>query len=395
MTWTQAGYQALTAQQVIDEINALFIQQFGTDWNTNPASPNGQFVNGLATQKILNQNALLFLFQLYNPSTSQGLWLDAICSLSGIKRKSATNSTAICTCYGSAGTIIPANSQIKSTSGDLFNSVSTATIDSSGSVQIEFIAQQTGEVLVDVNTLTIIVSTIYGWDNVTNLTAGIVGNSQQSDFDLAKTRSSILSKQGSASLSAIQAGLIEVSDVTSVFALENNTTSPITQNGITLQPTQIYIAVLGGTDTAVATAIYNKKSTGIQTIGNTTVPVVTQWGTSNNITFQRPTQTPLKVNISIVNSTNLPPTIIQDVKNAVVNNFYGQDTSTPQWTSVKIAETINVTRFYQSVANVGAWNLFSPITIQLATNGTPAESITLTADKIATLITDNVLVQLV
>lgn len=393
MPFTPTGYQALTLSEVIAEINAIFVDVFGANVNLDPASPNGQFINNLANVAINNQNFMVLLTSsLYNPDIAASVWLDAICALSGIDRIAASNSYATCVCTGSAGTVIPIDTQISNSNGDIFVNGTSGTIGSSGTIEIIFIAQQTGAVNVDAGTVNNIINKIYGWDSVNNPTNGTVGGTKQNDNSLRSSRSSLLASYGSASLDAIYAKLVATPNVTDVFVAENDTASPVTVSGVTLTAHSIYMAIIGGTDTDVATSIYQKKCPGVNMVGNTTATISTGFGGTYTARFQRPVQVPLQVNISLQNSVTLPSTAT--IQQTIVNNFNGEDTNISAIQPVKIGQTINVSRFVPSLILIGAENILS-MTIQTVTSGTPAAQITLPASEIGTLLTSNVIVTLV
>lgn len=394
MPFTPQGYESQTPEEIIADINAIFITVFGINVNTDPSSPNGQFINELANWAINNQNFILTIVNLYNPNIASTVWLDAICAFSGIKRLAASSSYATCLCTGSAGTIIPSGTQISNTAGDVFASSSLSIIGSGGTVQIIFTAINTGEIPVESGTLTNIINKVYGWDSVTNLTNGTVGGSIQSDDSLRSLRSQLLATYGSASLDAIYSAVYNVSGVVDVYAAENDTELPIVIGGVTLVPNSIYIAAIGGTDNDVAAAMYKKKCPGVLMNGNTTVNYVTRWGNTLPITFQRPVDTPVIVRISLQSQPNYPVDFAAQVKQAIVNNFNGVDTNVPSIPAVKIGQVINTSRFVPSLIAIGAWDILTN-TIELATGGTPAALIQLDIDKIAILTLTNVIVTIV
>lgn len=394
MSWQPSGYVPQSTQEIIADINAQFVAVFGSGFNTSPSSVNGQWVQQLANNAIYNQNQYSIIFQGYNPNTAQGVFLDSICALTGIYRQQATNSHATCQCLGSANTVIPAGTQIQSTNGDVFASKTSAVIGANGEVDIIFYAVNAGAVSVGANTLTNIINRVYGWDSVNNESAGVVGLTTQTDNSLRKTRNQYISFVGSASLLAIANNVSQATGVTAVYAIENNLSASQVINGVTLNPNSIYIAAIGGDNNDIARAIYNKKSPGSAYTGNTTVNYIDSWNNTNPITFQRPIQTPVKVTINVYNSSTYPPNFNTVIQQVIVNNFNGVDTNNPNISAVGIYEMINVyNRFMPTLISVGA-NI-SSMAIQLASGGAVATEIQLPANQIATLITTNVVVNLI
>lgn len=395
--FTPQGFQPETTDQVIAEINDIFVTVFGSGWNTNVASVNGQFVNQLANMQINNNNFMTTLTaSLSNPNVASGIWLDSLCSFNGITRQPATYTTVTCTCNGSAGIVIPAGTQIADTDGNVYANNSAGTIGSGGTVDIVFTAVVSGAIPALAGTVNNIINKVYGWDSVNNSANGILGAPVESDNNLRENRTNLLATYGSASLSAIYSGMYQVDGVTDVKVEENNTLLPITIGGVTIQPGYVYVAVIGGTDNNVAGSLYDKKTPGIPMQGNTTVSYINpEWNTAPvNIIFQRPTAVPLQVNITVVNNSSFPPDISFLIQNTIVNNFNGQDPNVPLQQPVKIGQVINVAQFYPSLLAIGVYNI-QVLTIQAVIAGTPTQSIQLNIDSIATLIAANVVVILV
>ncbi len=394
--FTPTGYQAEDLQAIIDDINAIFIEVFGADFNTNPSSPSGQFVQQLANIAIQNQSFMVLLTaSLYNPDVAQSVWLDAICALSGIKRIAATYSTVTCTCSGSSGTVIPMGTQISNTNGDIFASNADGTIGGGGTVSIVFTATSNGDIPVLAGTVINIINKVYGWDSVTNPSDGIEGNTVQSDNDLRLVRSALLSSYGSVSLKSIYAAVHAITGIKQIYVEENNTAGTIVIGGVSLIPNCIYVVAVAGADSDIAKAIYIKKAPGVNMYGNTTAtyfdPTV-NGGYTFTATFERPTAVPLQVNVSIKNSTLLPSDIVTQIQTTLTNNFNGEELA---FRAVQIGQIINVSRFVPDLIALGAGDIRN-LTIQQVTGGpSPANEIQLNIDKIATLVTSNVIVTLV
>lgn len=396
MSFTPSGWVNPSTTQVISDINQIFINVFGADVNLNASSPNGQFINQLANVAVNNNNFMTLLTaSLYNPQVATTVWLDAICAFNGIVRLPATYSVATCTCSGSSGVVIPANTQIANTSGDVFANASPGTIGAGGTVDIVFTAVESGLIPVDANTLTNIINKVYGWDSVNNASDGTLGSSIQSDNELRAQRSALLATYGSSSVGSIYSAIYDVDGVTDVFVAENNNGYSITTQGVTLVANSIYVAAIGGAASDIAKAIYTKKCPGVAMNGNTTTTYTDpEWNYAFTATYERPVATPLQVNLSLRNSTSLPADIVSQCQHAIVNNFYGQDTNVPTMLPVTIGQIINVSRFVPSLIAIGAWDILV-LTIQLYSGGSPAVEIQLDADLIASLIINNVIVTLV
>lgn len=400
MAFTPSGYVPQTLDEIIADINQIFINVFGANVNLNPASVNGQFINQLAQLAQQNQNFMVILTaSLYNPNVASGIWLGALCAFNGIVINPATHSLVTCICYGSATTVIPSGTLIQNTNNNAFYSTTDATIGSDGTVSVIFEALDSGAIPVDAGTVNNIITQFYGWDSVNNPSEGTIGQTLQSDNSLRNSRTALLSKYASASIGSLYSNLVQGLDLPTqyVFVKDNNTASTIIVAGVPLVANSIYVSLVATPfqyDT-IAQIIYNKKCPGVNQNGNIThdyTDVVS--GTVFTAQFDVPTPTPLQVNITYPIGT-YPADFVFKIKTAIVNNFNGNDlTNAPQAQAVGINEIINVSRFSPSLLAVypPQGGNYNSITIELATGGTPSPSILLPANEIGTLIISNVIV---
>ncbi|MEM3318255.1 MAG: baseplate J/gp47 family protein, partial [Thermoplasmatales archaeon] len=94
----------------------------------------------------------------------------------------------------------------------------------STSSPVLFLAQTYGPIPAPANSLTQIMTPISGWDSITNYQAGVTGRNIENDAEFRIRRLNSLRVQGSATVEAIRARLLqEVPNVTSVTIFENVT----------------------------------------------------------------------------------------------------------------------------------------------------------------------------
>jgi hypothetical protein len=127
--------------------------------------------------------------------------------------------------------------------------------------------------------------------------------------------------------------------------------------GVVLAASSVYCAALGGTDAAVAQAIWSKKPPGCGYSGNTTVTVYdtsVQYippGVPYAVTFERPPALPFVVEVSIVNSSAVPSNAATLIQNAIISAFAGADGGT----RARIGSLILASRYYAGVIALGTW----------------------------------------
>jgi len=310
--------------QVIAEYRALFGQDLIVTANT----PQGLLIaaetqsrDGIAVNNATVANQI-------NPNLAGGIFLDAICALTGIQRTVATFSTVVGTVTGVAGTIIPSGSQAKETvSQQIFQTVSSVTIPVGGSIDVTFQALNAGPIAVSPGTLTQIISVVLGWETVTNSGAAIIGTETQSDDALRLYRKNTLAIQGEGLAEAILSGLYATPNVHSATFRENVLTTTEVIDGVTMNPNSIYVCVDGGTDNDIATTLVAKKNGGCQYTNGAGIPVTVSYtepfsGQVMNILFDRPTPVPVKIRVTIRVSDTLSDPVTA-VQNAILNYAAG------------------------------------------------------------------------
>ena len=313
-------------EQVIEEYKNIF----GFDLIVTPNTPQGLLITAetLARDAVAVNNATLA--NQINPNIAGGLFLDAILALTGIERTPATFTTVIGTVTGVVGTIIPAGSQARiSTNDELFETTTLVTIPLGGTITVLFQAVNSGPIDVGVGTLTDIVSTVLGWETVTNASGEeTLGTNTQSDIAAKSYRKATLAIQGQALPEAILSGVNALPNVTSATFLENIESTPEVVSGVSMNPNSIYVCVDGGADLAIAEVLTNKKSGGCGYTNGAGVPVsvpvtVPFSGQIIDVLFDRPTPVPQLVRVTVTASETLSnPTTV--VKNAILAYAAGE-----------------------------------------------------------------------
>ena len=356
--------------------------------DVDPATPAGQLI---ATQAALIQakdSEILFLANQFNPETSEGRWQDALGKIYFLKRKTAEPTVVTCTCTGLYNTIIPAGSIVQNTDGYQLRSLDSATIPSSGTVNVEFAVTETGPVEIPAGSVTKIITVIPGWDTVTNAAAGVLGRDEETRTEFETRRYNSVAANAQGSVLAIQGAIAQVDGVLDCVVMENSTNEQITVHGVNIDPHSICASVYGGDGTDIAEAIYRRKDAGCGTTGNTAVSYVDADYNNAVYTYNilRPTPTAVKMTVTIKQTDATPASIAEDIKTALVADFYGQGSNA----RVGCASTLYASRFYPVVIGAGASDFIS---LELALDeGALASFIDINADQEPTLDADDITV---
>lgn len=346
-------------------------QAFGGDLDVvTPSTPQAYLADNL-TDNLMDSNAAIAnLIAMVDPATSEGRFQDGIGRIYFFDRKGATSSVVQALCTGQPSLVMPAGQLAQDADGNLWISDNPATFNGLGQATIQFSCQTKGPIELGIGALTKIAQLFPGWDAITNLSPAIVGSNVESRGAFETRRQESIAKNGRGTVPAIRAEVWGVDGVIDVFAYDNFTNAAILYGATnySIKPHSIYVAVVGGADAEIAQAIWRKKDGGCDLNGNTSVLVQDKDGYSfpypeYTITFNRPTPTPVKFAVQIANSTALPSTIIQDVKNAITQTFTGENGSQ----RARIGGKIFASNFYAAVAQISAAVSILQIKVGLST----------------------------
>ncbi len=340
--------------QLITEMKNIFGQDIYIDEDTQDYQQISIFA-----KKIFDTNALAVL--VYNnrtPITAIGVGLDNLCALVGITRHPATYSTVQLTITGDAGTVI-----INGEASDgtyTWNLPPSVTIPSNGTITVEAKCDTSGTIGAAPNTITTILTPVYGWLSVTNNYSANQGQDVETDAELRGRFSTATYQPSETVMDGITAGLQGINGVTRVKGYENDTNLE-DANG--LPPHSISYVVEGGTNEEVALQIYHKKTPGVYTYGTTSVNVTGTGGSVNVIRFYRPTYKNVYTKINITKLSGYNDSYVDAIKVAVKEYI----------DNLEIAETVYRSVVW-SVATTQMTDILSPAfsvtDVQFSTDGT-------------------------
>lgn len=296
------------------------------DLVVTPDTPQGVLITAETLARVQEVQNNAAVANQINPNVAGGSFLDAILALTGMERTPATKTTVSgVTLTGVPGTMIPQGTLAATAAGDQFASTSAVTLAPDGSATVDFASVEFGAIPCSTSDLNVVVSSVLGWETVNNGTAGVLGTLTQSDQAARALRLNTLAFQGVSLPEAITSALYATEGVTSLHFQENVESTTQVINGITMVSHSIYACVKGGTDTDVAAALLENKSSGCGWNGSTSV-TVTEPASGQNYTvkFDRPTSKGIlvKVYTSNGNTENIVQAIL-DFANGLINGMAG------------------------------------------------------------------------
>lgn len=357
ITFGPRGFVVPTDAEILAGVIADINAAFGGGLNPALETPQGQLATSQAAIIAAADQTFAALAQQMDPAFNYGRFQDAIGRIYYLTRNPAAPTSVACTCTGAAGTIIPTGSLAQDITGGLYACTTGGAIGLGGTVTLNFVNTVMGPIPCPAATLTQIYQAIPGWDSITNPADGVLGNDVETRQEFEDRRVESVAKNARGTIQAIQGAVLAVPNVLDAFSYQNDDDDPVVYRGVTLAPHSIYVAVVGGDDLAVATAIWTKKSPGCAYNGGTTVTVQdTSPGyafpyPTYQVVFQRPTPTTISFAISIAANPQVPADAADQIKAAIIAAFAGSDNG-PR---ARIGSTIYASRFVCPVAALGPW----------------------------------------
>ncbi len=151
--------------------------------------------------------------------------------------------------------------------------------------------------------ITTIVNAISGWDFVDNIDSAVLGVDVETDAQLRARRLATLLGIGNATIEAIRADILAVSNVTDSLVFENDLDVTVAGR----PPHSVEVVAVGGADQEIVEALFDSKAGGIEEFGTTGPLVVTDsQGTDHNVFFSRPAERDIWLEIDFTVDAEFP-----------------------------------------------------------------------------------------
>lgn len=282
---TSAGLSVATYPQIRKALATKFKEIYGSDIDLSTTSADGIYLENVS---LLINNLLAVIKMLYselNIDTATGVYLEALCSLSGIYRKPATKSIAVLKLINNNDETIILDSSKKLEFID-GNNISWITKVQVGS-QIELIKNEPTEVIVECEKYGPIVAPS-GWidkliSNEYNITIeqendAEIGSYEENDSHLRLRRNESMSTKGISVLETLAGALLNLSGIDDVKIYNNDTSSTINSaDGTQINTHDIYVVIrkkqnVKIDNSTIGSIIYEKLTPGVKTTDTTVTP---------------------------------------------------------------------------------------------------------------------------
>ena len=382
--------------QIREDIAQEFKQAFqinpdDPELNTDPVTPFGQIIDLIVAEIEAKNGELAFLANMNNSKTATGRFLDGLATLYGLSRKISEPTIVACQCTGLQGTVIPYGAIVQDVNGNKFrcSMAQGITIGSNGIGTGEFSALENGALVVSVNAVKYIVTSIPGWDSVNNSAAGITGRVEETDAELRNRIYDSYAINSTGSAESLESNLAQLSGVIDVAVLENYTGSSVTKYGVTIDPHSVAICISGGTDTEIASVIYSREDIGCGTTGDYQVSYIDTNHANAVYTYYiiRPVSTNFYVKVTFFTS-GISDEEKAAIKAVIISDFLGQLDND----RVKLASEVFSSRFYKGIQSITDIPIAS-LEIKLGT-GAYTQHVTINGDIEPTLSESNITIDI-
>lgn len=320
---SSTGIQPATFEEIRDELRDQIRENVGQDLDLSSDQAMGQIVDIFADKLTEISEVVVSLASFWDPKNAEGVFLENLCELSGISRKSASYSEVSVTCVFSSAATLPANTTLASTTDPsqkwLLESAFVA--PAAGSYVVTFRSELAGVVVANPGAITQIVTPVAGLVSVSNLTPGGGGLNIETDEELRLRRTQSLSRAGATTIDAIRADVLAVEGVQSIFVVENVLSVP--WEGIPAKSFEVFvwdgIGQIADND-QIAQAIWETKPAGILAWGSSSGVAKDVLGQSRTVLFTRLTQVPIYV-ILHVQKTNAYPLDGNDLLKSFIADY--------------------------------------------------------------------------
>lgn len=335
------GISAPSYQDILLSVIASFQAIYGADAYLDADSQDGQLLAIFAKAIDDANQAGIAVYNQFSPTTSQGAGLSSMVKLNGLMREIPSNSTALVTIVGVAGTII--NNGIIGDDLSLNTQwalPASVTIPIGGSIVETATSTTPGAVAAAVASLTQIVTPTNGWQTVTNPAAATLGAPVESDAAL-RQRQSISTSLPAQSINDAMVGALGNLPSVGRLLLYDNDTGSADGNGIPAH--SICVVIEGGDAVQIATTIALKKTPGTGTFGSTSEIIIDSQGVPNTINFDPLSVVQMDVVIGVTALAGYVSTTTGLIQGAIAAFLSGLD----------IGEDSYITRLYAPATLAG------------------------------------------
>lgn len=317
------GLQVKTFDEILQELKDGLRAIYGNDINLDQNSPDGQMVGIIAQVATDLRELLVQVNNSFDPDRAVGRLLDERVVINNIERIGGTYTIqpvelVVDRTVNLVGLDAEFNNPdgtgytVQDNSGNKFILVDSATL-TAGTHELNFRAQQIGQIETTVGTITTPVTIVPGVVSVNNPNGPVgIGQREETDSQLRVRRQQSVALASNGYLNGLLGDVLALDGVTAAKLYENVTNSTDAM-GIPAHST--WLIVEGGANSDIGNTIYENKSYGSGMKGAVEVDIVTASGHTFTAKFDRPDSASLHIKFDLKKTVPLfifNETIIKD-----------------------------------------------------------------------------------
>ena len=377
---------------ILADIQEEFKSVFGEDLDLSATTPQGRLIEMFQRNRSFCIQICALVSNMLNLGRASGFVLDDLGSLFLIERHPATHTQTTVILSGVAGTIIPAGTRLQTTDGDIFENTQSYVIGSEGTVTAQYQSVEVGPIPCVAESLTVILDRVSGLETAINPSSPILGQELENDTEYRYRIKNSLNINSIAIISAIKSNLEAIPTVVDSFCYDNYEGSQVIVDGVKIPAHSILACVEGGSNLDVATVLYKKKTIGtgyIKASDNQGYTVITQdviddaYGTTYSVTFMRPVETPIDIEVTVSRQDYSGADLEDKVKDAIIQWYNGDVDGVD---GIRIGKSVSPFEISAAISDVIPDIFIS--NVELAEHGSTPSATTLTFGSVHKAIVD-------
>lgn len=275
---TDAGFVRTSPDDVKTALEASWRSIFGADIDLDPESPDGQLI-GVLSESLGDLHQLAE--DVYNgvtPAGASGAMLSRLMGINGLQRNAGDYSTVTLTLTGTSGVVIPEGSLIgHATQSDVVFTTTAAATLAWGTASVAARCTEKGAVAAEIGSLSVILTVVAGWTQVTNAAEASLGTPIETDPEARNRREVAVATPSQAMLDGLYGALLADVDENDIGAgagcegaavYENDTSDTVEvttydTTELAMPPHSIWVITNGGDNADIAAVLWRRKSSGV------------------------------------------------------------------------------------------------------------------------------------
>ncbi len=319
---TKHGFRVKRYIDIIPEKENHARELFGNDINLSESSPLGMLLRLSAWDEAAVWQQMEEVYLSGFVSTAEGITLDRKCQDIGISRHLSRKAYGKVLFSGTNGTQVFRGFYAQTGTGIVFQTIEAGII-TNGSVLLDIEAIEPGTTgNIGAGLINKVVSPLSGLTSVVNPEATLGGRETETDAQLRDRYIRSVTKPGGASVSAIEAALLDIDDVVDATVRQNTGLETEPETGI--PPKSIAPIVFGGDANSISATLFAVKPAGIRCWGVITHTITDSHGNNHLIGFTRPDAVVIDIVVQLtVDSLVYPLNGTETVKKTIESYISG------------------------------------------------------------------------